>query len=508
MPSLLGIDSGLTVTKAVLFDVDGRQLAVSRRRVPQSIPQPHHVEREMDLFWVATADAIREAIALSGRPASDIQAVGTTAHGDGVYLLDHNQKTLGAGILSLDSRAGALAEAWSNGPLADTILNLTGQLPHASAPSALLAWIKQYQPERFAQIGHVLSCKDWMRFCLTGEIGTDCTEASASFCDVRTQIYSRDALELFNLTALWPRLPPISRSDAVVAGVSRDTANRTGLTAGTPVVAGLHDVTASALGMGGYGKNIVAVIAGTYSINETISSHPHVSRKWFCRNGITEGEWNNMAISPASTTNYDWFVDQLCTADARTAKEAGQSIHDVLGGDVDLALQRDSTVFFHPYLFGSPFGPSASAGFFGLNGWHDRGDMVRAVLEGIAFNHRIHVDDLAQGFCVDQIRLTGGISRNCAVAQLFCDILNLPLTVTTTEEAAAWGAALCAGAGVGVFETPRHDPRNLAAHEITLSPSPARVDVYQKRFEIFKDLAAAMQPVWARVASLHKTSEN
>ncbi|MBB4952170.1 L-xylulokinase [Agrobacterium vitis] len=507
MPSLLGIDSGLTVTKAVLFDVDGTQIAVARRRIAQSMPKPRHVERDMPTFWAATADAIREAIALSGRPAADIQAVGATAHGDGVYLLDPQQQPLGAGILSLDSRAGSIAEGWITGPLADTILNLTGQLPHASAPSALLAWIMRHQPERFARIGHVLSCKDWLRFCLTGKVGTDCTEASAAFTNVRSQTYSRDALELFGLGALWSSLPPIERSDAVVAGISVEAARLTGLVPGTPVVAGLHDVTASALGMGGYGERVAAVIAGTYSINETVSMQPNVSRHWFCRNGISPGEWNNMAISPASTTNYDWFLDRLCGADAIALEARGASLHTLLAGEIEAAFARPSTVLFHPYLFGSPYGADASAGFFGLNGWHDRGDLLRAVLEGIAFNHRIHVDDLAQGFALERVRLTGGISRNPAVAQLFCNVLNLPLTVTATEEAAAWGAALCAGAGVGIFKTPRHDPRDLNQLEKRFLPEVARVEFYQQRFELFKDLASTMGPLWTRLARMNEPRE-
>ena len=113
MPSLIGIDSGLTVTKAVIFDVDGRVLSVARRRIPQVMPKPHFVERDMSALWAATADAIREAIEASGRPASDIAAVAATAHGDGIFLLDKMRNPLGNGILSLDSRAGDIALAWN-----------------------------------------------------------------------------------------------------------------------------------------------------------------------------------------------------------------------------------------------------------------------------------------------------------------------------------------------------------------------------------------------------------
>ncbi|TIW05831.1 MAG: carbohydrate kinase, partial [Mesorhizobium sp.] len=173
MPCLLGIDSGLTVTKAVVFDEAGAPLAVARRRLPQIISEPRHVERDMDELWHAGAEAIAEAVSGCGRPPSDIAAVAATAHGDGLYTLDRDRRPLGYGILSLDSRAGDVAARWQTDGTAGKALSRTGQTPHASAPSSLLAWIRDREPERFARIGHVLACKDWLRFCLTGSLGTD-----------------------------------------------------------------------------------------------------------------------------------------------------------------------------------------------------------------------------------------------------------------------------------------------------------------------------------------------
>lgn len=502
MPCLLGIDSGLTVTKAVLFDIDGTPLSVARRRVAQSFPRPRHVERDMDEFWNATADAIAEALAKSGRPASDILAIATTAHGDGIYMLDRENRPLGAGILSLDSRAVDVAEGWLAGPVAERSIAVTGQAPHASAPSAILAWVKENEPERYARIGHVIACKDWLRFCLTGEVGTDRTEASTSFTDVKTQEFSKEALALFGLDALWDALPRMARSDEIVGGVSRECAARTGLVAGTPVVAGLHDVTASALGVGGLKIGRVAVVAGTYSINETLSSEPRVDKSWFCRNGIAPGEWNNMSISPASTANYDWFLDTLCAAERREAEAGGRSIHDMLRPEIDAALARPSTALFHPYLFGSPYGAMASGAFFGLRGWQDRSDMLRAVWEGIAFNHRIHIDHLKDGFAISTARLTGGVSRSPSFAQMFANVLGMPVTVTETDEAAAWGAALCAGKGAGVFADVYNDPRDLDAIARTYQPDAERSAHYEKRYALFKDIASALGPLWPRIEAL------
>ncbi|AVA25509.1 FGGY-family carbohydrate kinase [Rhizobium sp. NXC24] len=502
MPSLLGIDSGLTVTKAVIFDIDGTPIAVARRRVTQFIPRARHIERDMDELWSATADAIAEAISLSTRPASDIQAVAATAHGDGIYMLDRSGRPLGRAILSLDSRAGAVVDRWLESPVADEAIRLTGQLPHVSAPSALLGWIKEKEPARFAEIGHIMSCKDWLRFCLTGVIGTDRTEASTSFTDVASQDYSQDALRLFGLEALADALPPASRSDEIVGHVTRTAAARTGLAEETPVVAGLHDVTASALGAGGYASGVVAVIAGTYSINETLSSEPRVDKRWFCRNAIAPGQWNNMSISPASTANYDWFLDRLCASERVSSEASGGSIHALLAPEIEAAFARFSTALFHPYLFGSPYGASASAGFFGLGGWHDRGDMLRAVLEGIAFNHKIHVDALSDGFAFGEARLAGGISRNPRVVQMFADVLEMPVTVTETDEAAAWGAALCAGAGVGLYADPQSDPRDVRKIATTFHPDASRSLHYRERYDLFREIAEAMTPIWPKIGRL------
>lgn len=507
MPLLLGIDNGLTVTKAVIFDETGQPLAVARRRVPQIMPRPRHVERDMDVLWRQTAAAIAEAVAACGRPAQDIAAVAATAHGDGVYLLDRDRRPLGHGILSLDSRAGDIAAGWQADGTADRALGRTGQTPHASAPSALLAWLSDHDPDRFARVAHVLACKDWLRFCLTGAIATDLTEASMSFTDVRTQGYGADILPIFGLQALGRALPQVLAPDAIAGHVTPQAAALTGLAVGTPVAAGLHDVTASALGAGGYAQGTVAIVAGTYSINETVSDAPKVDARWLCRNGLRLGEWNNMAISPASAANYDWFLDTLCGAERRAAEAQGRAFHAEIIPEIAAAMARPSTALFHPFLFGSPMGPGASASFFGLRGWQDRGDMLRAVIEGIAFNHRHHVDALRDGFAPRAARLTGGISRSPLFAQLFADALDMPVSTSDTDEAAAWGAALCAGAAVGLYDSPRHDPRGMAVLTRHYAPDPQRRADLAQRYALFGDLTQALAPFWPRLEALAQTED-
>ena len=500
MPSLLGIDNGLTVTKAVIFDADGTQLSVARRRVPQSMPHARWVERDMAGLWQATGDAIQEAITRCGRPADDIRAVAATAHGDGLYLLDNNRRPLTPGILSLDSRAGGIVARWSADGVFEEALALTGQAPHVSAPSALLAWLKQNDPDRYKRIAYVLACKDWLRFCLTGTIGTDRTEASTSFTDVRTQAYAPEAMRIFGLEELFQALPPATHSADIVGYVTAEAADMTGLRKGTPVACGLHDVTASALGMGGHEEGTLSIVAGTYSINEVVSSEPRVDPRWLCRNAIDPGRWNNMAVSPASTANYDWFLDTFCRSE-QDKTDAG-SIHELLANEVDAALKKPSTILFHPYLFGSPYGDVASGSFVGLHGWHNRGDMLKAVLEGIVFNHRTHVEALREGFAVRDIRLTGGGSRNPAFAQLFADVLRMPVHVSSIDETAAFGAALCAGTAVGLFASPQQGARALSTEAHEYLPDGTRGDVFDERFSLYCRIASSLEPLWPEIERL------
>ncbi|HSX72595.1 MAG TPA: FGGY-family carbohydrate kinase [Shinella sp.] len=499
---LLGIDNGLTVTKAVIFEEDGTPVAVARRRVPQYFPRPRHVERDMAGLWTATAEAIREAIGKSGRPAGDIKAVAATAHGDGLYLLDRDRRPLGAGILSLDSRAGATVEAWEKDGVAQRALDLTGQSPHASAPSALLAHIRQHEPERFHAIGHVLACKDWLRFCLTGVVGTDLTEASTSFTNVRTQAFDKAALEVFGLGDLWPSLPPVARPDEIVGAVTRDAAAATGLVEGTPVAAGLHDVTASALGIGGHAPGLLAVVAGTYSINELVTEEPMTDPRWFCRNGIRKGWWNSMAISPASTANYDWFLDNFCRDLAEKAEREGTDIHTLLRPELDQALEKPSDIVFHPFLFGSPFGSGASAGFFGVHGWHQRGDLLKAVLEGIVFNHKLHIDDLLSRVPAERLRISGGGARSPVLAQMFADATGLAVDVSSADEAAAWGAALVAGAAVGLYASPQAGAAATTRILRSYRPDAARSTQLAARYDLYRQLADGMAPHWRAIEDI------
>lgn len=491
---LVGIDSGSTVTKAIVADLRGKVVAIGKGTLPQLNPQPMHMERDMEAAWSTAASALREAITLAGIPPTAIAAVGVTGHGDGLYCLDGAGRPLGHGILSLDSRASAIVSAWRETGILDRALPIIGQHPYPYSAASLLAWIKQHEPARYGAIRHVFFCKDWLRFCLTGEVATDLTEASTSFTDLHRQDYSDEALALFSIGEIAAALPAILESDARAGAVTAAAAKATGLAEGTPVAAGLHDVTAAAVGMGNLDAGDLTITAGTFSINEVLSDSPRIDRhpdgpRWSCRSGVHRGTWMNMSISPASSANLEWLIRQF-------GETSAGSLLSSMEAELDRAAAAPSSIIYHPFLYGSPYPSPGSAAFVGLKAWHRRADLLQAVFEGIVFNHRTHVDALASAFDVKRVRLTGGGSSNPRMAQLFADGLGRAIEVPAQSEAAALGAALCGGVAVGAFPDLAAAAAACCRIDGAYRPADGRQAKLERKFGLYTRLVGALQPFW------------
>jgi len=163
-------------------------------------------------------------------------------------------------------------------------------------------------------------------------------------------------------------------------------------------------------------------------------------------------------------------------------------------------LAGRSEILYLPFLYGSPHGEHASAAFLGVRGWHGRGDLLRAVLEGVVLNHRFHVDALRERFdAAPVLRLGGGSARSELWAQMFADALHAEVEVTDAEEAGARGAALLAGLGVGVFDN-LEKAASLAHIERRHVPDPERTAVLDQTYTAYRDAIHALDPVWRRLA--------
>jgi L-xylulokinase len=472
---VLGIDAGQTVTKAVLFDVSGHAVATGRVDTTVESPHPGWYERDMTLLWHDAAAAIAECLRIGGIPGHRIAAIGLCGHNDGVYAVDSAGGPVRPAILATDDRARIYAERF-----ADKALALTGQVPFPGSPAAVCAWLRDVEPQTLEKARWLLFAKDWLRLCLTGEAATDPTEASASFTDVRTQDYSGTALDLYGLAGIAGKLPPILPPAQVAGRVTANAAAATGLAYGTPVVTGAHDTDAAALGMGAIGPGAVSIIMGTFAVNQIVAGEVRPDPRWLARAFLRRGQWLHMSNSPSSASNLEWAVRVLGPQDAGGRPDIAGAVASAF------AVDPAGAPLFLPFLYGS----SAGASFAGISGRHTAAHLLRAVVDGVVFSHRTHLDQLRHGFPFHgAARLGGGGARSAQWSQLLADAAEVSLEITDAVEAGARGAAALAGIGVGWYSS--LDDAVASTVRVARRHDPHPSDVLRERFDWYGRLAAA-----------------
>jgi len=504
---LLGIDNGNTISKAAIFDLAGREVQVASRKAESEYPQQGWTERSMDDLWQGTAESIKEAVSRSGIKPEQIIGIGTTGHGNALYLLDKKGQPARAGIQSMDSRAAAIIDDWNHANLHEQVFPFTTQAFWPAQPNALLAWIKQNEPRVYQNIGAVLMVKDYIKYCLTGEITSDYTDMSGtSLMDVRQECYSDEVLEFYDLGDIRPALPNLVNSFEIAGRVTPDAARATGLAAGTPVVGGLFDVDASALGAGVHQPGQVCLIAGTWSINEVVTADPIVDPALFMTSIYTVPDlWLTIEASATSATNLEWFVTQFCAEEKAQADDRGISVYDVCSELVDSLPPGGSDIIFHPFLFGSNVQASARAGFYGIAGWHTKAHMLRALYEGVVYGHLSHFEKLRDAAgSVEVARLSGGGAHSAVWTQIFADTLQLPMEVPEGIEIGARGAAISAGIGVGVYQDHADAVSTAVKVKRRQEPNPAATPFYLERYAEYKKLLESMQEPWDRLSRLEQ----
>jgi L-xylulokinase len=489
---LLGVDAGNTVVKAVLFDRSGHQLAHAAQQGEVSSPHPRWAERDMEAAWAATSRVIAACVDRAGVAADDIAAVGVAGHSDGLYPVDAALRPVRPAVLATDSRAHDVWDRWRAAGVLKDALTLTGTEPATASPAALCGWFAEHEPETLTRARWLLFCKDWVRLRLTGEIATDPTDAAASFCDIRARRYSPEALELFGLTWVMDMLPPIMPSDAIAGTVTAEASAVTGLAQGTPVVCGAHDVDAAATAMGAAEPGVLSMMVGTFSVNQVVSTEIHVDPRWQARPFITADRWLNMATSPSSASNLDWFVTRFGPAGPAPYATADAEVRAVLG--------ESAGVTYLPFLYGSAEGPAPSATFAGLRGHHTRGDLLRALFEGVVCSHRTHVEALREQFPIGPVsRLTGGGARSTVWSQMFADALRLEVQVPECAETGALGAAQIAGVGIGAWRDPAEAAAATVRIALRYQPNPAAAERFDALYQTYQEVRQALGPVWGRL---------
>lgn len=496
---ILGVDNGNTVSKAALFDLNGKEIANASCKVDTEYPHAGWTERNMETLWESTACAINDLLIKSGIRPEEIAGIGCTGHGNGVYLLDKKGRPLRNGIQSMDTRAADIVKGWSDGDLETEIFQYTIQSLWPAQPNALLAWIKINEPQNYERIGSILMCKDYIKFCLTGEVTSDYTDMSAtSLMDVRNRCYSRELMALYGLSELYEALPPLKMSFEVIGRVTRKAAEKTGLAVGTPVVGGLFDVDAGAVGVGALNAGQACIIAGTWSINEVVTQEPLVDPNLFMTTLFASPDkFLSTEASPTSATNLEWFINQCCGDERAEAIRRGISVYEVCNEEVASLSPGSTNIIFHPFLYGSNVQPTARAGFYGVAGWHNRLHLLRALYEGVVYCHLSHINKLRKaGAQIVSARMTGGGSRSEVWTQMFADVLQMEIEVSDGNELSARGAAFSAAIGAGIYRDYAEAAQEAVSVVRKHEPVPTNTNIYLERYAEYERLSRVMQEPW------------
>lgn len=500
MKYYIGLDNGGTTTKAALYTANGEEVGVASAETPTESLYADWAERDMEIMWEANCKVLRALLEKTGVSKEDVRCVAICGHGKGLYLWGKDDKPARKGIGSTDNRAWQYPLKWEKDGTAEKVFALSCQHIMPCQPVALLAWLKEYEPETLKNVKWIFSCKDYVRFRLTGEAYGEYSDYSGSnLVNLYTRNYDRNLMALFGLEELMDALPPLKGAAEVCGTVSEEAAARTGLKAGTPVAGGLFDIDACALAVGLTDDTNICMIAGTWSINEYIRKTP-----------VTDGTaWMNSLFamkeyylieecSPTSAGNQEWVLKTLCPELLAQQTDQGKSVYDEINRQIAAIPADEFCPLFLPFILGTNVHPNAKGCFIGIGANHTRAHFLRAVYEGVCFSHKYHLDkllktrkDLPKG-----IRLSGGVAKSTVWTQMFADVMELPVETVSAKEAGALGCAMCAAVASGDQPSMESAVNAMTRVSAAVLPDPDRARTYRQKYSLYLKAIQSLNGLW------------
>lgn len=497
---LLGIDVGTTMVKAIVFDLNGQEVACVSKRLSIEIAKPGWAEQDMDSTWQAVRETIGRSLKESKLASHDIIAVGIAGQGDGCRLIDKHLRPVRKAILWLDGRAIEIVTRWEKEGINSSGFPITGSAIFAGTPATIIKWLEENEPHLLKQAEYFLFAKDWVKLKLTGCIITDQSDASRAPIDIQKRVYSDELFKLLGLSPYQRLFPSIVSSMEVIGEVTSEASQETGLKKGTPVISGMIDVAATPIGLG------VIESGQAFSVIGTTSFHAVVSNKLILDPpgvGMTiaycAGRFIRSMPSMAGTPNLDWFVREFCDSERIAAKERGKSIFELLEKKVREVPLGAEGVLYHPYI--NPGGerapfvkPSAKAQFFGISLRHSRWHLLRSIYEGVALAMLDCFSNIP--IQISEIAVSGGGARSDLWCQIFADATGKVIKTPQATEVGALGAAISAGVGVGVYSSVGDAVKKVVKLKREYYPNSENHQKYQQLYKLYQSLYQHLWDDW------------
>ncbi len=498
MEYLLGIDAGSTMIKAGIFDIYGAEVSVCAVRCENFSVKPGYYERDVEYIWACTKQAITGV--LKSANVHSIEGISLTGHGNGAHLIDHDGNAVCPSIEGADMRASAYISRWMQDGTFDAIHPRNMQALWPALSLCVMAWLRDNAPDIMERTAWFLSVKDYIRYRLTGEVFLDYSDATGSgLINTRERRVDRDMLEIAGLGSVADKLPPLRHATQSGGSVSAQAAAETGLVQGTPVAMGCYDIDSAGLAVGMVDESVLNVIVGSWANNQVLSKKPVVNKEFFSTTvyGV-EGYYLMLEGSPTSASNMEWFVERFLQLECEQAKQSGRSVYEICNDAVRCTLPEESRVLFLPFLYGCNYHTRGKATLIGMEGWHKREHVIRAIFEGICFSHKWHIQKMRQQLKLPQIvRMAGGASKSAEWKQMFADVLNMTIETTGATEIGALGAAMCAAVCVGIYDNLATAAQHMVKVEAAIQPNAAAVAVYEEKYQQYLKALSILEPLWS-----------
>lgn len=482
---LIGVDSGGTVTKVALFDLTGSEVACESRKVALSTPNQGFTERDPNDLWNATADAIKTLLEKTETQAKDILAIAPTGFGCGGFFLDGKGRPSRPGIVSTDTRASNMvASFYSDGAAYPAEKEgCTRILPGHT--SSLMAWLQVNEKNSCQNTSHVLWCKDYLRFRLTGNIATDYSDATCpGLWNYKKDEWSSTVFESLGISSWLSRMPDVQAATDIAGYVHQQAALETGLMEGTPVATSAYDIVSTSLASGIIGPEQMGLIGGTFAIASLLSPSLRNSNLPNHQSAYPFGSlYISSSASATSGSNLEWFIEKILFGLNDLTIEKSE-LYSKINGLVSDASSEYKSIYFMPYLFSKE-----SLGLFGVTASDNLSDILCAIFRGIICAHKIDVEQLVGGdnsVSLKNIRLAGGISKSDIWAQMYADAFNLPVEIPSGGEFGAKGAAMCAAVAVGAFDNMGDALNAMVSVERRFLPAKEEVEKLEQYFGQFQ----------------------
>lgn len=495
---LLGIDIGTSSVKTLLLAADsGRSLASVTQEYPVHQPQPGYAEQDPQDWWNAVIRTVRAAVVQAAIPAEQIAGIGLSGQMHGVICLDKADRPLRPAIIWADTRSK---------PQVDALLRvgITEMSAHAPGPPAAgfmgptLMWLQAHEPETLIHTRVVLLPKDYVRLKLTGEPGTDISDAAASWLlDVRSGGWSDWLVEQCGLETRY--LPRVDQSGEIVGAVTAGAADALGIPAGIPVMAGCADQPAQALGYGLHQPGTALVTTGTGGQVFMALNQPLIDpqMRFYVFNHALPGRWYAAAAILSGGLALRWLRDTLGLQDRPDAYAHLSALA------ADTPPGADGLIFL-PYLAGERtphMDPLASGLFLGLRLHHHAGHLARAIMEGVTYALRECLTLVSELQPPQRVIISGGATKSPVWRQIQADVFNRPLWLAQGENHACVGAALLAGLGCGNYASFDEAATLLPQPATQVEPDQHYTRFYSEQREIYRGLYARLKDDMHRLSA-------